>query len=463
MSPSVPAPARVRRAIAAAGLAGVALLATALPTVAGGGSSSPETFSSANGVAYFWADSPGHGVELWRTDGTAAGTKLYQEFRAGSASSEDGSMVQLVNGRLWVIADDGVRGREPFWIDPSTGKRTLLKDILPGIEGSGGDGADEFRFIGLGAKTIFPADDGVHGREWWVTNGTKAGTKLLKNANEDSSWLPQWWAKVGGKMVFNAFVGGEGTTWATDGTTAGTVQISSVSGGDQTYRPAPLLDGWAIMNGFTPELKAELYKTDGTTVELIKEISLTDYAKPVGFVKLGDKVVFTARDDANGTEVWTTKGTEATTGRISDINPSGDATNFIDGAEMVRIGSIVLFVATDGTGDELWKTDGLTATRVKDIRATGGSNPSSLTASGGKVFFQATDGTNGYEPWVSNGTTAGTFMLKNIKATGSSYPEEFTPISGGRVVFAATDGANGRELWVSDGTKAGTKLLKDIR
>jgi ELWxxDGT repeat protein len=457
------ASSRIRRTAAVLGIAGAALLTAAFPALAGPVSSEPETFSSAKGVAYFWASSPGHGIELWRTDGTAAGTRLFQEFRSGSASSEDGSMVQLVNGRLWVIADDGVRGREPYWIDPATGKRTLLKDIRPGAQGSGGEGADEYRFIGLGTKVLFPADDGVHGREWWVTNGTKAGTKLLKDANQDSSWLPQWWAKVGGKMLFNAFAGGEGTTWATDGTTGGTSQISEVSGGDQTYRPAPLLDGWAIMNGFTPELKSELYRSDGTTVELIKEISVTDYAKPVGFVKLGDKVVFTARDDAHGTEVWTTKGTEGTTVRISDINPSGDATDFIDGAQMVRIGSLVLFVATDGTGDELWKTDGVTVTRVRDIRPSGGSNPDGLVASGGKVFFQANDGTNGYEPWVSDGTKAGTFMLKNIKASGSSFPEEFTPIAGGRVVFAATDGTHGRELWVSDGTKAGTKLLKDIR
>jgi ELWxxDGT repeat protein len=34
---------------------------------------------------------------------------------------------------------------------------------------------------------------------------------------------------------------------------------------------------------------------------------------------------------------------------------------------------------------------------------------------------------------------------------------------GGKLFFTAGDGVHGRELWTSDGTEAGTVLVKDIK
>ncbi len=102
------------------------------------------------------------------------------------------------------------------------------------------------------------------------------------------------------------------------------------------------------------------------------------------------------------------------------------------------------------------------ASLVDDIRPVGGSDPRTLVNAGERVFFSANDGEHGRELWVSDGTTGGTRMVKDVRpgATGSQ-PDTLTRV-GTRVYFRANDATHGRELWVSDGTAAGTRMVKDL-
>src|SRR6516225_2833335 len=95
---------------------------------------------------------------------------------------------------------------------------------------------------------------------------------------------------------------------------------------------------------------------------------------------------------------------------LLDINPGAGSSN---PAHTAVIGSEAYFTANDVThGTALWKTDGTTAGTVvvKDINH---SPPYWLTNVGGTLFFDANDGTHGYELWKSNGSAAGTFMLQD--------------------------------------------------
>jgi ELWxxDGT repeat protein len=99
---------------------------------------------------------------------------------------------------------------------------------------------------------------------------------------------------------------------------------------------------------------------------------------------------------------------------------------------------------------------------VSDIRPVGGSDPRELTHVGRVVFFSAADGTRGRELWVSDGTDAGTHLVRDINpGAAGSKPALLTRV-GTRLFFTAQDGRHGRELWVSDGTRVGTRLVKDL-
>ena len=122
---------------------------------------------------------------------------------------------------------------------------------------------------------------------------------------------------------------------------------------------------------------------------------------------------------------------------------------------------------------ELWVTDGTAAgvRSKKNIFAApydpnttdGGSDPDQLTA-GALMFFTANDGVHGRELWASDGTTAGTVMLRDIHPDQSfifSGPTSLTAANG-RLYFAVDDFVHGYELWTSDGTPSGTVMVTDI-
>ena len=102
---------------------------------------------------------------------------------------------------------------------------------------------------------------------------------------------------------------------------------------------------------------------------------------------------------------------------------------------------------------------------VKDINPaivnTDDGNPTELEAMGKALFFRACDD-QGCELWKSDGTAAGTALVRDIwPGSGSSRPSELTDVNG-TLFFLANDGTHGIELWKSDGTAAGTVMVKDV-
>ena len=146
-------------------------------------------------------------------------------------------------------------------------------------------------------------------------------------------------------------------------------------------------------------------------------------------------------------------------GILKDIN-----TDYNYGSEpsgFTEMGGKYYFSAGDSSGLELWVTDGTTAgtTMIKDINVGYYSSyPASFTVMGSKLYFTADDGENGRELWSTDGTAGGTTMVKNIHPSAGSDISNLTAI-GNKLYFAAHNGVNSDAPWVSDGTEIGTFIL----
>jgi ELWxxDGT repeat protein len=155
--------------------------------------------------------------------------------------------------------------------------------------------------------------------------------------------------------------------------------------------------------------------------------------------------------------------------RVADLNPftrQNWSLYLETGRRIAVIGNAFYFVVNDGgeAGAELWQSDGTAAgTRLlKDIcPGACSSAPQSLTVSNGKLFFTADDGVHGRQLWKSDGTAAGTVMVAEILPPHSPWISDLIDAAG-VIYFFAEDGVHGYELWTSDGTPAGTHLVKDI-
>lgn len=202
-----------------------------------------------------------------------------------------------------------------------------------------------------------------------------------------------------------------------------------------------------------------LWKTDGTaagTVRVLPPPSSSQFAasSPTDLAELGGALLFFgSTGNGNQRGLFRSDGTAAGTVLLAPVAPpySFDKQDSIVPASFTALGGRLLFSADDGEhGVEPWRTDGTAAGTVllRDIApGAASSHPSSLVAAGKLVFFSADDVEHGVELWQTDGTAAGTRLVQDIApGVASSRPDSLTP-SGGQLYFSADDGIYGDELW----------------
>lgn len=422
----------------------------------------PDGFVTVGNVAYFSAYDDAHGRELWRTDGTRAGTTLVKDIYEGSEVGWDEndneilvpnsaavSRLTAFKGRIFFQATTG--SNAGLWTSDGTAQGTQL--IKPNVAPPGG-GTSSMMVLG-DSLFFFVGGDDQGDSGLWKTDGTAEGTQQVWGGIEDAGPL----SVVAGRLFFVASVPAEGPVvtrglFATDG------------------------------SGSQPEL-ISTFTSPGAgefgDVEIVGQI--------------GSTVFLSIADDVNGVELWKSDGSAGGTVLVKDINP-GTRAEIIDWdengdpiTESVPAGShpfevfaigpgvAVLSASTQTTGRELWRTDGTPGgtVLVKDLVPGSDkydgqtyprdSSPGGFTSYAGSTFFTTYDGSL----WKTDGTTKGTVLVKKIGVSESAmgegrYGGQTAPVVlNGRLLYSAYNvKADSWEMWSSDGTGAGSMRLQDL-
>jgi ELWxxDGT repeat protein len=432
----------------------------------GASSSNPSAMASLNGNVLFAANdgpTPGtqHGNELWRSDGTAAVLVMDinpgTHFNGVSNVANDSNPTDLTTSSSFVYfsADDGVHGVQLWRSDGSAAGTTMVTDIN---EAGGGFNATDLTDVN--GVLYFTADDGTHGSQVWKTDGTSGGTIMISNLQPTSGGaaLPASITNVNGTVFFTANAGTTGRElYITTGTLGSTHLLVNIYQGTGTANPQSLLNvnGTLYFTANDGVHGTELWKSDGTvpgTVMVSDIFAGVSGSNPTGLTNIGNTVFFAANDGTNGTQLWKSTGTAASTVMVKDINTtSAGASSNPNG--LTNVDGILFFGANDGIhGQELWKSDGTTAGTVLVLDINPGaasSTPANLINGNGTLFFTANDGTHGVEPWQSDGTAAGTVILQDINpGLPSSNPQNLATADG-FLFMAANNGTVGNELWGS--------------
>ena len=412
-------------------------------------------FALLKNVAYFTANDGIHGNEVWRSDGTPAGTYLVKDIN-GIAGSSNPSQLVTSGKFVYFKGTDSSHGTELWRTNGTAAGTMLVRDITT----EPGDPRLNY-LTDVNGTLFFAGYTDADGNELMKSDGTTAGTVVVKDVTPGTAYSSVSYITNAGGKAFYYYSSGvdslEGV-YASDGTPGGTIRLtqtmpfisynSSTAVGNKYFFAGPDGEPW-ISNG---TLK-------GT--HLIKAINPLNGSFPFNFTAVNGVAYFSATDQTHGQELWRSDGTKAGTYLVKDITPGSNSSSLYS---FTAAGNVLFFLVTNASGNiELWKSDG-TDPGTTLVKSFGSSLAPVMSLAGinGLLYFQAYTTTKGYEIWRSDGTTAGTVMLKDIYGGNySSFPSGFTPLFD-KILFSANDGVNGTELWLYDSLTSKASLLKDI-
>jgi ELWxxDGT repeat protein len=431
-----------------------------LTHVAGPAGADPQDLTAADGVLFFSARAPGHGRQLWKSNGTAAGTTQVSHIAPAPVGLDPAGITYAIGqqvlsptpGQVLVYFSgwDPVHGRQLWRSNGTTAGTVRITGVNPGPA----RGLAPLDIAPLtGTTAMFSGNDGVHGRQPWVTDGTTAGTHMYEDLNpgpagSDPAQItpeiypmgiltdyPVWYFSANdghGREFFIAYdddppadvydirpghaspdpgpfdsvtaeTGLLAATGATGGRglfevpqppfppAAGTVtKVAGVGpghGSDPLLAPAsligydPSLSGWATRTYFVGDDAGhgrQLWQADefviigagegGTFSFAVAGVRLVDDINPAGASPqdltavggtpvltsvTGATEVFSANDGRHGRQLWYSDGWPGNTRMAADINP-GPAGS--DPQDITAVGQVVYFSAFDRAhGRELWK------------------------------------------------------------------------------------------------------------
>jgi len=287
----------------------------------------------------------------------------------------------------------------------------MVKDIHLGSWSS-----EPEKFANVNGTLFFSADDGIHNRELWKSDGTEEGTVMVKDIYQGSfeKWehRPYDLVEYRGVLFFTVEDDEHGLElWTSDGSESGTVMVKDTYPGPYGSNPGDLT----------------VYK---------------------------DRLFFRAYEESTALQLWVSDGTEGGTTLFKDLSADGDP--FASPGGLAVLGDTLYFTTDFHTTDhsiwrrELWKSDGTPEETVQvsniNLTYTAIRETPRFAFANGLVFFVARDEAHGEELWATDGTEAGTQLVIDLYPGDPNRGE-----NGPRILGTIGDAADGPEIFLFAG------------
>lgn len=241
--------------------------------------SRPGAFKPLGDTMFFVAREPSTHSELWKSDGTAEGTQIVKDIRPGSlfSSCAGASGLAALGSDVFFSANDGATGCELWKSDGSEAGTVPVTAIVPGNDSVDPKGVRALVRVGStlffrAVNSLWKSDGTTDGtvlvkeeievfdpvaaggllffrqidasfqfNDLWRSDGTEAGTLLVKHFMPSLTFLEiSNLTDVGGVLFFTADDGVTGNElWRSDGTEAGTMLVRNIVSEEESTSPTP--------------------------------------------------------------------------------------------------------------------------------------------------------------------------------------------------------------------------------
>lgn len=357
---------------------------------------------------------------------------LVKDINPGSANGfpdKNDALVSIGN-TIYFAADDGINGSELWRSDGTDAGTFQIKDIQPGSTGSG-----PVRFTVLGNQIMFFANDGIHGDELWISDGTEGGTHLVKDINPGAghSIRRNFIQQKRDRKVMNGvlfFAADNGTAfsqlWRSDGTEQGTVFVSNVC--PSCTATIATTGQFTVLNDTLYVVgNHDLWRSDGTTPGTSLVIDNLDVVGP-GFIfnlnVVNDMLYMSGGHDIINLDLWVSDGTKIGTQLLKDLPDTGTPHEFTAVADRV-------FFISD---DNLWSTDGTeTGTQMESslVMENVFNRKNNLYLWNNELYYRAKAADNQSYIYKTAGSPNGEVQVFTQNYQGTSFSDP--------IFFAATE------------------------
>jgi ELWxxDGT repeat protein len=341
------------------------------------------------------ADDDINGTELWRTDGTLAGTYMIKDLFPGEdperheAGSSSPELFFHFNDEIFFVANSKDYGFELHKTDGTAEGTSIVKDVWTGNLGGLPTGGEFSQYIDTSANYIYfrARASKQDPKCLYQSDGTGEGTQAMTDKDGNLVLYPFDFANFDDLLFFVSKPNtGNNALWYTDGTPSGTMSVSP----------------------------------DSLNIEGV-------------FEACNGHLIFVANNgNSSNNALWSIESSATKNYVLKKLSPEGQ---WFSGQNEHIVYKNEMYTKSENqteTGGELWKTDGTPegTAILKDINTHNGSdsvassNPFSFIIFENYLFFSAIEWTapnnEFYELWLTDGTESGTKKYTNINNSANS-------------------------------------------